>query len=43
MLASWDKDQAYWAIYKGEEYMMVGVGETNIAGGEHYRFVYTKG
>ena len=40
--ASWEKDQAYWAYYKGEEYMPVGVGDTEINGGEEYRFVYTK-
>ena len=40
--ADWDKDQAYWAFYKGEEYMMAGVNDTTISGGESYRFVYTK-
>ena len=42
MLASWSADQAYWAYYQGEDYMMVGVEDTNIEGGEAYRFVYTK-
>ena len=41
--ADWNADNAYWGFFKGEEYMMVGVGETAIAGGENYRFVYTKG
>ncbi len=40
--ADWNADKAYWAFYKGEEYMMVGVNDTSISGGEHYRFVYTK-
>ena len=40
--ADWDADEAYWGFFKGEEYMMVGVGDTAISGGEHYRFVYTK-
>lgn len=40
--ADWNKDQAYWAFYQGEEFMMVGVNDTNISGGESYRFVYTK-
>ena len=40
--ADWDKDQAYWAFYQGEEYMMAGVNDTAISGGESYRFVYTK-
>lgn len=42
MKADWNADRAYWAFYKGEEYMMVGVGDAKIEGGEHYRFVYTK-
>ena len=42
MKADWDKDQAYWCFYEGEEMMMVGVNATEISGGEHYRFVYTK-
>lgn len=41
--ADWNKDQAYWAFYKGEEYMMIGIADAEIAGGEHYRLVYTKG
>ena len=41
--ADWDADKAYWGFFKGEEYMMVGVNETAIVGGEHYRLVYTKG
>lgn len=40
--ADWNADKAYWAFYEGESFMMVGVGEAKISGGEHYRFVYTK-
>ena len=40
--ADWEKDQAYWGFYQGEEFMMVGIGDTEITGGESYRFVYTK-
>ncbi len=40
--ASWENDQAYWAFYQGEDFMMVGVDEADISGEEHYRFVYTK-
>ena len=40
--ASWEKDQAYWGFYQGDEFMMVGVNDTEISGGEHYRFVYSK-
>ena len=42
MLASWEKDQAYWAFYNGDQYMMVGVGEAPVEGEVNYRFVYTK-
>ena len=40
--ASWEKDQAYWAFYKGDTRMPHGVNDENIHGGESYRFVYTK-
>ncbi len=40
--ADWDADSAYWGFYQGEEYMMVGVADTAISGGERYRFVYSK-
>ena len=40
--ADWNADKAYWAFYEGEDFMMVGVGETKISGGEHYRLVYSK-
>ena len=40
--ADWNADQAYWGFYQGDEYMMVGVGDVSISGGESYRFVYTK-
>ena len=42
MKADWNADQAYWAFYQGENYMSVGVNETVIEGGEHYRLVYTQ-
>jgi hypothetical protein len=42
IVASWDKDQAYWAFYEGETLMPHGVNDENIGGGEAYRFVYTK-
>ena len=40
--ASWAKNQAYWAFYKGDTMMPHGVNDENINGGESYRFVYTK-
>ena len=42
MEASWDKDQAYWAFYQGEDLMMHGIGDEPITDGASYRFVYTK-
>lgn len=42
IVASWDKDQAYWAFYEGETLMSHGVNDEKISGGESYRFVYTK-
>ena len=40
--ADYDKDGAYWALYKDGEMSMTGVDSTNISDGEHYEFVYTK-
>ena len=40
--ADWDKDNAYWAFYNGDDYMTVGVDQATISGGEHYRLVYTQ-
>ena len=40
--ASWENDSAYWAFYKGDEFMSCGVNDTDISGGEHFRFVYTR-
>lgn len=42
MLASWDKDKAYWAFYQGETMMPYGVNDQKLSGGESFRFVYTK-
>ena len=42
--ADWDKDQAYWAFYVGEEYASYGVGDQKaVTTGEPvYKLVYTK-
>ena len=40
--ADWNADKAYWSFYKGENYMMHGINDEKMVGGEHYRFVYTK-
>lgn len=39
--ADYDTDGAYWALYKGGEYLMTGMESTPIADGEHYEIVYT--
>lgn len=41
--ADYDKNQAYWAISKGGEYLMTGADTTPIANGESYELTYTKG
>ena len=41
--ADWNADKAYWGFYEGENYMMMGVDDVKLSGGEHYRLVYTKG
>ena len=43
MRADWSTDKAYWAFYKGDEYMMVGVDRAPVSEGTHYRLVYTVG
>ncbi len=40
--ADFAADGTYWAYYSGDEYMNIGVGKTEINGGEHYRLVFTK-
>ena len=42
ILADYDIDKSYWALYKNGEYCMSGVDTTKIADGEHYELVYTK-
>ncbi len=42
MVADFDADQSYWALYKDGAYCMAGADTTPIADGEHYEFVYTK-
>ena len=39
--ADWDANSAYWAFYVGNDYATVGIAETQIQGGESYKFVYT--
>ncbi len=42
MVADWDKDQAYWAFYVGDEYASVGVDRINVTQDAVYKLVYTK-
>lgn len=42
MKADWDADKAYWAFMRGDETMMIGVGDAKISDGDSYRIVYTK-
>ena len=42
IVADYDVDKSYWALYKNGEYCMTGVDTTPIADGEHYEFVYSK-
>jgi hypothetical protein len=41
--ADYETDGAYWALYKNGEYATSGADTTEIANGEHYELVYTKG
>lgn len=42
IIADYDADKTYWAIYKEGEYMMEGAGVTEVASGQEYEFVRTK-
>ena len=39
----WETDNAYWALYIGEEYAQTGVSSTPVTAGGEYSFRYTKG
>lgn len=43
LLADYDADGAYWALYKGGEYLMTGAESTVLEDGGHYELVYTVG
>ena len=40
--ADYDKDKAWWGLYKNGEVTPAGASLTEIADGEHYEFVYSK-
>lgn len=39
--AVWAEDNAYWALYIGEEYSMTGVSETPVHDGSVFKYVWT--
>ena len=39
--AVYEEDNAYWAVFVGEEYASLGVDETPIVDGETYKLIYT--
>ena len=41
--ASWEENQAYWAIYVGEDYATVGMNDLPIEDGAVYKLEYTIG
>ena len=40
--AVWDTDNAYWAIYIGDDYATTGISEIAVENGASYKLVYTK-
>lgn len=40
--ASYEADQAYWAVYVGEEYASFGICELTVEDGASYKLVYEK-
>lgn len=42
ILADYDLDQSYWAMYKDGEYLTTGANEAIITSGDHYELVRTK-
>lgn len=41
--AVYERDQAYWALYEGEEYAQQGIDQTPVLDGGSYSLVYTVG
>lgn len=41
--AVWDTDNAYWALFIGEEYATTGVDSTPVNDGDSFKLVYTNG
>ena len=40
--ASWEADQAYWALFVGEDYATKGICDTPVEDGASYKLVYEK-
>jgi hypothetical protein len=40
--AIWERDNAYWALYLGEEYATTGISQTPVENGVNYKLVYEK-
>lgn len=40
--AIWETDNAYWAIYIGEDYATTGISGIDVEDGQSYKFVWTK-
>ena len=40
--ADWEKDNAYWAIYIGDDYATTGLSGIEVKDGASYKFVWTK-
>ena len=38
--ADWNKDNAYWALYIGEEYATTGIDSTPVYDGSTFKLVY---
>ena len=38
--ADWEKDNAYWALYVGEEYAVTGIDTTPVYDGSTFKLVY---
>ena len=40
--AVWDKDNAYWSLYVGEDYAVTGISETPVNDGDSFKLEYTR-
>ncbi|MBQ6365295.1 MAG: DUF4430 domain-containing protein [Oscillospiraceae bacterium] len=41
--ADWNRDQSWWCLTRGGEWIETGIDSTVISDGEHYEFTYTVG